>query len=94
MRRIWWIGAAALLLLGTAVGQAMQEQQNHCRMALVIAQNEEMGLLVLGLGKPLAPSVSIARPIEPFWPAVMVCMRPPTPEEQALLEAAKADTVP
>jgi hypothetical protein len=78
-------GAALLLIVaGYALGQT---QQNHCRFALVIAHNEEMGLLVLGLGQPLAPSVSISRPIEPFWPGVMVCMRPPTDEEAALRDS-------
>jgi hypothetical protein len=87
VKKVLWV-VLALLLIG--VGYALsQAQQNHCRFALVIAHNEEMGLLVLGLGQPLAPSVSIARPIEPFWPGVMICMRPPTPEE-----AAMRDSVP
>jgi len=77
-----------------AVPQGMPDQRNYCRMALVLAQNEELAMLVVAMGPAVAPSVSMARPIEPFWPAVLVCMRPPTPEEQALRDAQTRDTMP
>jgi len=91
--------AAALLAAVLAVTRPLAPQEpvqgaNVCYLGLVVAQNQELGLLVLGMGKALAPTVRLGRPIEPFWPSVMVCMRQATAEEQALLEAAEADSVP
>ena len=89
---------SGIVLLSLVVGHAQEHapsaQQNTCYLGLVVAQNQELGLLVLGMGRALAPSVSPGRPIEPFWPSVLVCMRPATAEEQALLEAAKVDSIP
>ena len=71
-------------------------QDNYCRLGVTLAYSDENGILVLGLGKRLAPSVSIARPIEPFWPAVMVCMRLPDEDEQRLYDSlvTRRDTIP
>lgn len=84
----------AIVLAAVLTAAALAPQQNYCRMAIVLMQNEEVGLMTLGLGQPLAPSVSISRPIEPFWPAVMLCMREPTPEEAAIRDSVLQERKP